>query len=137
MVGFTLASLGLMLAAGGGIGGGGLLVPIYILIFKFPAKNAIPLSNVTVFGGAVANTMLNCRKRHPLADRPLIDWSIILNMEPLTILGSLFGTNLNKLLRDTVIVVLLVVLLSLTAYKTLAKAIKLHQTETYAQVQCE
>lgn len=137
MVGFTLASLGLMLAAGGGIGGGGLLVPIYILIFKFPAKNAIPLSNVTVFGGAVANTMFNCRKRHPLADRPLIDWSIILNMEPLTILGSLFGTNLNKLLRETVIVVLLVVLLSLTAYKTLAKAIKLHQTETYAQVQCE
>ena len=129
-LGFFLASLGLMMAAGGGIGGGGILVPIYILVLQFPAKEAIPLSNVTVFGGAIANTLLNICKRHPLVDRPLIDWTIIMVMEPLTILGSLFGANLNKLLPETVIVVLLVVLLSLTAWKTLAKAMKLHEKET-------
>ena len=37
-IGFGCAVLGLMLAAGGGIGGGGILVPIYILLFEFPVK---------------------------------------------------------------------------------------------------
>lgn len=58
-------------------------MPIYILIFGFSPKHAIPLSNITVFGGAIANTLLNSRKRHPLADRPLVDWDLILVMEPL------------------------------------------------------
>ena len=37
-IGFACAVAGLMLAAGGGIGGGGILVPIYILLFEFPVK---------------------------------------------------------------------------------------------------
>jgi hypothetical protein len=48
--GFVLATLGLVVAAGGGIGGGGLLVPIYIIVMGFSPKHAIPLSNITVFG---------------------------------------------------------------------------------------
>ena len=94
-VGFILAVMGLMIAAGGGIGGGGILVPIYILVMDFSPKHAIPLSNITVFGGAVANTLLNTRKRHPLADRPLVDWDLILVMEPLS--TSLFR-NVHPLL---------------------------------------
>jgi hypothetical protein len=53
-IGLVLAVLGLMVAAGGGIGGGGILVPIYILVLGFSPKHAIPLSNITVFGGALA-----------------------------------------------------------------------------------
>lgn len=70
-IGFVFTVLGLMIAAGGGIGGGGILVPIYILIMGFTPKHAIPLSNITVLGGALANMFLNLKKRHPLADRPL------------------------------------------------------------------
>ena len=51
----------------------GLMVPIYILVMRFPAKHAISLSNITVFGGAVANTPLNVRKRHPLVNRALVE----------------------------------------------------------------
>lgn len=36
------------------------------------------------------------RGRHPLADRPLVDWDLILIMEPLTIGGALAGSFLNK-----------------------------------------
>jgi hypothetical protein len=32
-----------------------------------------------------------CR-RHPAADRPLIDYDVILMMEPLTMLGALLGS---------------------------------------------
>ena len=129
-LGFFFAALGLVLAAGGGIGGGGILVPVYILILDFLPKHAIPLSNVTVFGGAVANTIFNVRKRHPLADRPLIDWDLILVMEPSTLLGALVGANLNKILSETLIAVMLVVLLSFTAYGTLKKAGKMYDKET-------
>ncbi len=38
-VGFSLAICGLMIAAGGGIGGGGILVPIYILVMGFSPKH--------------------------------------------------------------------------------------------------
>ena len=128
--GFVCAVCGLMVAAGGGIGGGGILVPIYILVMGFSPKNAIPLSNVTVFGGAVANTYLNSKKRHPLADRPMVDWDLIMIMEPLTIAGALMGAFLNKLLREEVLVVMLVLLLSFTAYNTLKKAIKMYKIES-------
>ena len=124
-----------MIAAGGGIGGGGVLVPIYILVMKFTPKYAIPLSNVTVFGGAVANTVLNMSKRHPLADRPLVDWDLILVMEPLTIAGALLGAFLNKLLPEAILVISLVALLSFTAYETLKKAIRMYRAETAAMHQ--
>jgi len=35
-IGFACAIVGLVISAGGGIGGGGILVPVYILILKFP-----------------------------------------------------------------------------------------------------
>jgi len=136
-VGFVCATLGLMVAAGGGIGGGGILVPIYILVMGFSPKHAIPLSNITVFGGACANTYLNSKKRHPLADRPLVDWDLILVMEPLTIAGALIGAFLNKLLPEGLLVVMLVLLLSFTAYNTLKKAFKMYGVESRAMRELE
>ena len=40
-VGFLFTGIGLMICAGGGIGGGGLLVPIYIFLMDFSPKSAI------------------------------------------------------------------------------------------------
>ena len=131
-VGFACATVGLLIAAGGGVGGGGILVPIYILVMGFSPKHAIPLSNVTVFGGAVANTILNAGKRHPLADRPLVDWDLILVMEPLTIAGALIGSFLNKVLDEQFLIIMLVVLLSATSYESLSKAVKMFKAETKA-----
>merc|ERR1711862_43278 len=119
-----------MIAAGGGVGGGGVLVPIFILVMRFKAKHAIPLSNITVLGGAFANAYLNLSKRHPLIDRPLVDWDLILIMEPLAIAGALLGAFLNKVLNEMVLMVSLVVLLSFTAYTSLSKAMKMYKKET-------
>lgn len=130
-LGFGLVILGLMIAAGGGIGGGGICLPIYILILEFPVKHAIPLTSVTVLGGAIANNLLNARKVHPHHPwRGIVDWDLLLQLEPMTIAGTLVGAILNDLLPDLVLIVLLLVLLSATAYKTLAKAQALHDKET-------
>ncbi|KAG7340328.1 sulfite exporter TauE/SafE [Nitzschia inconspicua] len=137
-LGFGVAVVGLLLAAGGGIGGGGILVPTYILLLGFPVKRAISLVSVTVFGGAIANNLLNARKRHPDHDhRSVIDWTLILQLEPMTIAGTIFGTLLNKALPALLLVVLMVALLSYTAHKTLTKANELNQKENEAAAKAQ
>jgi hypothetical protein len=132
-IGFLCGSLGLMLAAGGGIGGGGMLVPLYILVMGFSPKHAIPLSNVTVFGGACANFYLNRSKRHPKADRPLMDWDLILIMQPMTIAGALLGSFVNKILPELVLTICLVLLLAYTTHGTLKKGFQTFDRETQSK----
>ena len=95
-LGLSLGALGLIIAAGGGIGGGGILVPLFILVMGFEPKYAIPLSNAAILGSAIVNTCFNIRQRHPSANRPLVDWNLILAMEPLTIFGAVVGAYINK-----------------------------------------
>mmetsp|Transcript_7424 Transcript_7424/g.16833 ORF Transcript_7424/g.16833 Transcript_7424/m.16833 type:complete len:511 (-) Transcript_7424:177-1709(-) len=131
-LGFGCAILGLLLAAGGGIGGGGILVPTYILVLEFPVKHAIPLASVTVLGGAIANNALNIRKVHPdHPERPAIDWDLILLLQPATIAGALIGADLNEELPEIALLVLMLLLLSVTAYKTLSKAFKMYREEDH------
>ncbi|KAI9986970.1 hypothetical protein PInf_026076 [Phytophthora infestans] len=114
LIAFSCTALG----AGGGIGGGGLLVPMYIFGGLNP-KHAIPLSKVTIFGSAVAMYAVNFRRKHPLTkNRPLIDFGLVGLMEPTTLVGTVFGVMLNHIFPNWLILVLLVTLLSFIIYKT-------------------
>lgn len=62
----------------------------------FKTHVAVALSNMTIMAGALVNLGFNLTKKHPHLDRPLIDWDLILIMEPTTILGALAGSYLNK-----------------------------------------
>lgn len=125
-----LASIGLIIAASGGIGGGGILVPIFIMVLGFRTKHAVALSNVTILGGAMANTALNVQKKHPRLDRGLIDWDLILAMEPLTIIGAIFGSLLSKVIPNAVLTASLVIILALMGHRTLTKGIKMWREES-------
>jgi len=107
-----------------------MLVPIFVLVMGFSPKHAIPLSNVTVFGGSVANFFLNRPKRHPQANRPLMDYDLILVMQPMTIAGALLGSFANKLLPELVLTVCLVALLAYTTRETLTKGLEVYAKET-------
>lgn len=130
-LGFGLATLGLVIAAGGGLGGGGICLPIYILILGIPVKQAIPLTSITVLGGALANNLLNVRKQHPEhPSRGVVDWDLLLQLEPMAIAGTQVGALLNNLLPEVVLVLVLFVVLSAMAYVTLVKAHALYDKET-------
>lgn len=129
VIGFMLSSLGVTLGSSGGIGGGGIVVPIYIIVLGFSPRFAIPLGSVTVLGGALAGLILNMRKRHPLADRPIIDWDVILVMEPLVLVGALFGGLLHRVVAEKILTVLLVLLLGVVAHTTLNKAKRMYNAE--------
>lgn len=129
VIGYAIIAMALTLGASGGIGGGGVVVPVYLLVVGLSPRVAIPIGSVTVLGGATVSTMINWARRHPLADRPLIDWDLILVMEPLTLVGTLIGTMLHRALSEKILVVLLVLLLSVTAHSTLKKARRMWHAE--------
>ncbi len=98
------------------------------MVLQFPTANASALSNVTIFGGSIANLMFNFSKKTDKGDA-LIDWNIILMMEPSTILGAVIGTLINKLVPVFVLQCLLFVLLLLMGQNTLEKGQKRWQKE--------
>eukprot|EP01032_Pedospumella_encystans_P012062 gene12062-13980_t len=128
--GTLTVTLGLLVAAAGGIGGGGILVPLLILIFNFSPKFAVPLSNFTIVGSSITNMVLNIPKRHPECDRPLVDWDLILVMEPLTMAGAIVGAFVSKVIPDWILVISLVLLLAYTTHGTLEKGISQFKSET-------
>ncbi|TMW60522.1 hypothetical protein Poli38472_000564 [Pythium oligandrum] len=131
--GSIAAFLSNILAAGSGLGGGGLLVPLYILTMGLTSHDAIPLSKATIFGSAIASFILNVRKRHPLArDRPLIDYETVLLMEPMTLAGTIIGVNMNAVFPEWLITICIVWLLTKTAQRTLVKGKKIWAEETAA-----
>ncbi|RQM19588.1 hypothetical protein B5M09_001947, partial [Aphanomyces astaci] len=111
-----MAFLSAALGSGCGVGGGGLLVPLYILVVGLSPKHAIPLSKATIF---------EFKQLHLVRPkRPLIDYALAAMMEPPTLVGSIFGVMFNRLFPSWLILILLITLLGYTAYRTLQKGKK-------------
>jgi uncharacterized membrane protein YfcA len=137
-IGSSLATIfvfiGGSLSASVGIGGGGVFVPIFVLICGLQPKEAIPLSKVCILGGAISTFAVNLRKRHPKADRPLIDYSIALIMAPPTILGTVVGVMLYVVFPQWLVLILLVLVLVTTDYRTWSKAVELYKKESASNI---
>lgn len=128
------AFVAIILASGSGLGGGGLLVPLYILIMTMSSHEAVPLSKSTIFGGAIASFLLNVKKRHPLVhSRPLIDYETMLLMEPMTLAGTIVGVNLNAVFPEWLITMLIVLLLTQTTIRMYHKGKKIWKEEADAE----
>ena len=84
---------------------------------------------------AVCDTSLMCAalvqcRRHPSADRPLIDWDLILVMEPMTIVGAVLGGFVTKVLPGWSTNVLLFILLVFLSERLWKRALQTVQNET-------
>jgi len=74
-----------------GIGGGGTIIPIFIMFFNFKTSNAIALTNLCVCVSAIARFIFQLNERHPYKDAVVIDYEIVMVMLPATLLGALVG----------------------------------------------
>eukprot|EP01132_Coremiostelium_polycephalum_P010883 gene10883-13333_t len=128
-ISFILLFIGCALSSGGGVGGGGIYIPILILVSEWSPKSAIPLSNCLVAGCSLANLIQNFPRRHPHANRHLIDFSVALLIEPLTLAGTVFGVYLHTFLPPLVILLLLVLTLTVTSVLTIKKGYALYKNE--------
>ena len=129
-----LVILACILAASGGIGGGGLLVPLYILVSGFAANAASPLSSATITGGGIANYYSYSRRLHPDFEKgvykPLIDYDTALLIMPALLLGTLYGTILNKILPEWLFLALMFVLMIKYSVRTTRKGMRIYKKET-------
>ncbi|TMW56183.1 hypothetical protein Poli38472_008831 [Pythium oligandrum] len=125
-----LAFLSTALGSGCGLGGGGLLVPAFILVIGLNPKHAIPLSKATIFGNAAAMYLFSLRVKHPAKPNiPVINYAVAAIMEPTTLVGSIFGVMLNHVLPMWLILLMLISLLSFITKKTTEKGAKIRQKE--------
>ena len=129
----ALVALVVTISAAGGIGGGGVLVPVLMLSEEMGPHGAIPLSKLTIFGNAVCQLALNWSKSHPMRpDRPLIDYDTTLMLEPPTLLGTVIGVLLNRMTPKWLIALLLLLFLVVTTWRTSSKAFSMYGRESAA-----
>ena len=117
--------IGGIVSAAGGVGGGGLYVPVLILLGGLSSQAAVPVSTAIIFGNAFASLAFNAEMRHPTADRPLIDLQVVLLLEPPTLTGAAMGVLLNRVLPASVAFVLLVLILGFTTARTTMRGCRL------------
>jgi hypothetical protein len=106
LVGFFGAAFGSV----GGVGGGGIFVPMLSLIIGFDPKSATAISKCMIMGASVSTVYYNLRLRHPTLDMPIIDYDLALLIQPMLMLGISIGVAFNVIFPDWLVTVLLIVL---------------------------
>lgn len=122
------------LALSAGIGGGGLYVPLLMVILHFKVREATGLSQACLAGGASTALCYNARQRHPSGHKPMIDYDLVLVMGPNLLIGALLGSALNTAFPSWLILVLLVCILSHSAWKAMRKAVDTWRKESKGEV---
>ena len=121
--------IGSALSNAGGIGGGGLLLPILLLILRFYTHEAIPISKLMIFAGAIASFIMNLQHKHPFREGIVIDYNIPFIIVPMLLFGTMIGVTLNKVFPPWIILVCLTLVLIINTFKTFRKANKLSNEE--------
>ncbi len=121
MICFFLIIIASALSNAGGIGGGGLLIPILIFMLNFTTHEAIPITKIMIFSGAVISYFLNIYQKNPLREGITIDYNIALVIVPFLLFGTMVGVNLNRVLPPFVILLTLTCILSISCYATFVK----------------
>jgi uncharacterized membrane protein YfcA len=103
-----MVSIVLFIANLGGLGGGGSVIPLAAAFFKFGIRNAIPLSNTSVFFAGFLIYIGNLKRMHPLKEwSVIIDHDIATLMLPMAIVGASIGVAINGIFPQVIILSIL------------------------------
>ncbi|XVF25963.1 hypothetical protein REPUB_Repub13aG0259200 [Reevesia pubescens] len=107
------------ISSAGGIGGGGLFIPILTIVAGLDLKTASSFSAFMVTGGSIANVMYNLRTESAMfRGKTLIDYDIALLSEPCMLLGVSIGVVCNLVLPEWLITILFAIFLIWSTFKT-------------------
>ena len=91
-IGTFAFALFMCLANVGGIGGGGIAIPMCMYFFGFDTKPAIAVSSFSIMFSTIGRFLFNFNERHPEKKKMVaIDYSMTNVMMPLTLIGTLIG----------------------------------------------
>ncbi|KAK7331812.1 hypothetical protein VNO80_28553 [Phaseolus coccineus] len=119
------------ISSAGGIGGGGLFIPILSIVAGLDLKTASSLSAFMVTGGSIANVMYNmCIRSLKFGGKSLIDYDIALSSEPCMLLGVSLGVICNLVFPEWLITVLFAIFLAWSTSKTCRSGLKFWKAES-------
>ncbi|XP_078442233.1 sulfite exporter TauE/SafE family protein [Wolffia australiana] len=114
----------------GGVGGGGIFVPVLTLIVGFDAKSAAALSKCMIMGASASSVWYNIRVAHPTKDVPIIDYDLALLFQPMLLLGITLGVSLSVVFPYWLITILIIILFLGTSSRSFCKGIQMWEQET-------
>lgn len=126
IIGFFGAAFGSV----GGVGGGGIFVPMLSLVIGFDPKSATAISKCMIMGAAISTVYYNLKLRHPTLDMPIIDYDLALLIQPMLMLGISIGVAFNVVFADWMVTVLLIILFLGTSTKAFLKGVETWKKET-------
>ncbi|KAI3455435.1 hypothetical protein Pfo_012098 [Paulownia fortunei] len=130
VLGTVIGFFGAALGSVGGVGGGGIFVPMLTLIIGFDPKTSTAISKCMITGAAVATVYYNLKLRHPSLDLPIIDYDLALLFQPMLVLGISIGVIFNVIFAEWMVTVLLILLFIGTSTKAFFKGVETWKKET-------
>lgn len=126
VIGFLGSAFGTV----GGVGGGGIFVPMLTLIVGFDTKSAAALSKCMIMGASAASVWYNLRVPHPCREVPILDYDLALLFQPMLMLGITIGVALSVVFPYWLITVLIIILFMGTSSRSFFKATQMWKEET-------
>ncbi|KAL3536179.1 hypothetical protein ACH5RR_004640 [Cinchona calisaya] len=114
----------------GGVGGGGIFVPMLTLIVGFDTKSAAAISKCMIMGASASSVWYNLRVPHPCREVPIIDYELALLFQPMLMLGITIGVALSVVFPYWLITVLIIILFIGTSSRSFFKGIEMWKEET-------
>ncbi|KAK6140660.1 hypothetical protein DH2020_025594 [Rehmannia glutinosa] len=130
VVGSIIGFFGAAFGSVGGVGGGGIFVPMLTLIIGFDPKSATAISKCMIMGAAASTVYYNLKLRHPTLDMPIIDYDLAVLIQPMLMLGISIGVAFNVVFADWMVTVLLIILFIGTSTKAFFKGVETWKKET-------
>jgi uncharacterized membrane protein YfcA len=91
------------------------------LYLNFNTKEAIPISKLMIFTGALTSFFMGIKNKNPYRNATAIDFNIAIVLIPLVLFGTMIGVTLNKILPPSIILICLTLILLINTYKTMKK----------------
>ncbi|XAR50644.1 hypothetical protein NMG60_11005018 [Bertholletia excelsa] len=130
VVGTVIGFFGAAFGSVGGVGGGGIFVPMLTLIIGFDTKSSTALSKCMITGASAATVFYNLRQKHPTLDLPVIDYDLALLFQPMLVLGISIGVGFNVIFADWMVTILLIILFLGLSTKAFFKGVETWKKET-------
>ncbi|XP_072971686.1 sulfite exporter TauE/SafE family protein 4 [Typha angustifolia] len=131
VVGFLGSAFGTV----GGVGGGGIFVPMLNLVVGFDTKSAAALSKCMIMGASMSSVWYNLRVMHPAKEVPIIDYNLALLFQPMLMLGITIGVELSVVFPYWLITVLIIILFMGTSSRSFFRGILMWKQETILKME--
>ncbi|KAL4339486.1 hypothetical protein GQ457_08G012060 [Hibiscus cannabinus] len=114
----------------GGVGGGGIFVPMLTLIVGFDTKSAAAISKCMIMGASASSVWYNLRVPHPTKEVPILDYDLALLFQPMLMLGITVGVALSVVFPYWLITVLIIILFIGTSSRSFYRGVEMWKEET-------